>query len=533
MADTPAPAAPAAAPATPAPPAAPASALHASTRQIFETLGMAVGEDVTLKPLTTPVPAADVTEAGETNIPEHRRTLGDIAMEAAERAKREAAAAAAPAAPAPGAPAAAAPAAPAPAAPAAPPAAAAVKPIEIKRPAVDDLAARVTRDVLSEVKKLQATTEPAAPAAPAAPSAEAQWEASLPEENREMLELLRWGEANGVDVLKGKAAEQATYFRRLEEFARSNPEEEALTDWVQKNRPAIPERLLRKTAESRLLKQAREEAIEEVRRENDQRISDVEARQRVAEVRPLVDKVVGEFWDGFERNVVGDKTPAGTPRIPSAAAKMLRTHGVDAAAADFPIEAPILHQYSSAARTLLELRNGLVDHDPMNPTHQWLGGFLIRQEQALLRKPEGERIINGKQFLPAQVYYAQLAKNPAIAGQYTTFTDQNLLELLEEAAHKHVSNEYQRLEKAGFVRRTAAAAPPPSDDSNKSPKTQPPAPAAAAGAETPPEDPNAAPRAGSSIAPGAAVPGEKLNPNIDFMRKAFPGVDIDKVLAGG
>lgn len=511
---------PAAAPPAPAAPAAETSKVDPWMKHMAESIGMALDEDITLKP------AAPETakQNGEPTDIVPRRTLGDMALESSERAKIEkdkgTPPPAAPPAGAPGAPAA--PVTAAPAAPAAAPAVASAKPIEIKRPAVDELATRVTKDVMAEVRKLQ--TPPAAPAAPATPTAEAQWEATLPEENREMLELLRWGEENGMESMKGKAAEQSGYLRRLEEFAKSNPDEDTLNDWVTKNRPALSDRLLRKAAEQRLLKQAREEAAEEIRKENEPRMAEVEARQRAAEVRPIVEQAATEFTDRFTKD--GEKTKAGTPRITPAVAKKLREVGVEGATEEFPIEAPVLNRFNTAARALLDLRAGLVAHDPANEVHQWLGNFIFRQEQALLSKPENERIINGKQFLPAQVYYSELSKNPEISKTYTTFNDQNLLDMLEETAHRTVKREYDRMEKAGFVRKTADPVVHSAVDSTK--PSQPATtelPAAAATSE----DPNAAPRAGASKAPGAAVGADDLNPHLTFLKKIYP--DAERALA--
>lgn len=506
------------------PPAGPGPEIHPMTKKFIETLNLAVGGDISAAPIATDPgqPGPGEPEVAATA----PRTLGDMALEASQKAAADAEKkkaeetppAAQSAAGAPAAPAAAVSAVPAqtPTAPA---------PIVVKKPAVDELAARVTKDVMAEVKKLQTLPPPAPATPPPAPSSEQQWEASLPEDYREMMELLRWAETEGnIDALKGKAAEQSAYFRKLEEFMKTNPEAESLQDWTDRNNPAIPDRLLRKAAEQRLLKQARREAAEEIRAENEARLTEIEARQRSAEVRPLVDRAVLEFGERFEKNGAGDKTKAGTPRVAPAAAMILRTEGFDAAAEAFPIEAGILHQFNEAAQELLRLRSGLVAHDPMSPTHQFLSNFIFRQEQALMAVPEGQRIINGKLFLPASVYYAELNKDPSISQRYSTFTDENLLDLLEEGAHRAVNREYARLEKAGFSRKTILD---PTKATEQPPAAAPAAPAPAA----PAADDAGAPRAGASKAPGAAAPSGEINPNLAFLKKALPGSNVEAILA--
>ncbi len=506
---TPAPAAPAPAPAPAAPVVDPFVAkIQSSFKKSVEKISDELPPE--------PAPGTETPEV--VPHPTAGMVLGDRialhAKEAEDKKKAEEAAKAAGTAPVPpGTP------APAPGAPAATP-----PPGTPAAPTV-----RVVPSTAEEIAKLNKKIDerlPVQAAPPAAPvvtpppvvNPDDTYDATLPEETQELMTLLKWAEVKMPAEFKGKAAEQRGYLRKLEDFAKTSPEPEELEEWQKKNRPAIPP--LRKVEREFLVEQATARAREEIEKSSKAEMDQLRQKQHELEMRPLAENTKAAFHAVFEKPLPAQPVEGATPRIAPEVMKTIREQGSAKAMEQFPIEAAAVLRHTHAADAFIDISSGIVPMNLNNPDHAFLANFLMTQEQHMMKRPDGKRQLHGKTFLPATVYYDRLAKDQSTADQFTTFNQEDVLQMLEEGAHISSHREVERLEKAGFKR--AAPAAPVAEPA----KTPEPAPV-----PTTPTTPAPAPRGGGGgNAPGAATPTEIPNPNAAFLDKLMPGAS--KIVAG-
>lgn len=471
-------------------------------------------------------PLADVPDAGDGSLGANT-TIGEQAARLAEITPDPAAPPAAPAQPvttSPPAPAE--PGAPSPPAPPAPPAPAMV----VKKAASQELLEMQRKvqqrlDSIEETMRQPAavTTSPTTPAPSTTPDPDAEFDRTLPEENRELLELLAWAEKNGHPELAGKAAEQRSYFRKLDEFAATGPDEEQLNEFRRNNKPVVADALVRKLNREKLLAQARAEAKAEILEETNKQLEPIRKKQYEMEVSPLLKRMHDGFMEKFTSPAVNGTNGHVEKRVDPVRAKTIMDMGLDKAATEFPTETPILRMHADLAREYLDLSYQLKPQDPNNRLHQELGNFLFHVEQQMLVAPESLRVRNGKTFLPSGQFAAAVKQDPdgARAKYWTTASDVDfVLERLEINANQLIAQKYAQLEreaeKMGYTRPAAAAAPAPG---------QPAVPAAAqpatpAPAVTPAS--SASPRGGGSISPGAASTAPVASPHADFLQHITP-----------
>jgi len=377
----------------------------------------------------------------------------------------------------------------------------------------------IQRDIQA---KLSGLTTPAPPPPPP-PDPNAEYVKTLPEENRELIDLLTWAEGTRPE-LKGKAAEQVAYLRRLDEFNATNPDEDALAEFQTRNKPQLSDALIRKLNREKLITDAKNEARAEILRETEERLKPVIEKQYEMEMTPHLRKLTDEFVDRFTKPVAPEQA---AKRLDPAKAKEIINSNFDQT--KFAIEARILHDHRNLAGEFLRLAYGVSKHDQNNRMHQDLSNFLFYTEQQMTALPVKDRVRHGKHWLPATQYNALMAKDAegTKAKYWAVGTDPEfILERLEGNAQLLITQRYEEIarqaEQLGYQKPGAPAAPPPAAPARPAPAV----PAAAQNgqaAQPPAALPAASPRGGVSIAPGAASNAPAPNPNLKFLETIAPG----------
>lgn len=447
--------------------------------QLAKTMNMSLdGEEFTMKPLSKAELGSDEPGLGA------RSTMGELA---ASTSKPAAPPAPVPAAVAPPAPAAEIPAAPVvPAAPALP----------VRKSSSEEIL-EIQRKISTQLDALsKAPPAPVAPAAPAStpkPIADEEYLTSLPEENRETIELLKWASEKHPEF-KGKDQEQIQYLKRMDEFLRTNPEDDAVEEFRAKNKPQLSEAAVRRLSRERLKEEVKREAIEESRQEMSTELAELRKKQRELEIKPLLEQASKEFRTRFTAE--STKLPDGVDRIKPEVANDILSMPIDQAMEKHRIEAPILHYHAKLADDFLAMSHGQKEFDAANPDHQFLNKFIFHQENVLLRTPAAQTR-NGKQFLPT-VQFMQMHQKDATGteSKYWMFSNDEIREMLEINAHKQVQVERKKIiesaKSMGYSLTPAPAAAPAATVSTPAAPVVIPA--------------SASPKGGSSLAPGAAAP---------------------------
>lgn len=459
------------------PPAKPA--LDPFMAQLAKTMNMSLdGEEFTMKPLSKAELGSDEPGLGA------RSTMGELAASSSKPAATLA---------------------PAPAAAVVPPAAAPAPVVEppalvtptlpVKKSSSEEILEiqrTISRQLDALAKAPPAPAAPAAAPAPARPSADEDYITSLPEENRETIDLLKWAGEKHPEF-KGKDQEQIQYLKRMDEFLKTNPEPESVEEFRGRNKPQLSESAVRRLARERLKEEVKREALEESKQEMSSELAELRKKQRELEIKPLLEQASREFRTRFTAE--STKLPDGVERIKPEVANEILSMPIEQAMEKHRIEAPILHYHAQLADDFLAMSHGQKEFDASNPDHQFLNKFIFHQENVLLRNP-ATQTRGGKQFLPT-VQYMKLYQQDAAGteARHWMFSNDEIREMLEINAHKQVQVERKRITEAaksmGYSLTPAAAATPAATVQT------PVAPAVITA--------SASPKGGSSLAPGAAA----------------------------
>lgn len=363
-----------------------------------------------------------------------------------------------------------------------------------------------TQSEILERQKAEAKKEPPKePAAPPAANPDDEFDKGLPEEAQEVMDVLKWAEKQPEH--KGKAGEYRSYLRRLDEFSKSNPDEEALRQFELENKPKIGPRLIRRLREEQIIEKAEARALEKARKEQDEKLSELRRKQYEMEITPVVEKSTEAFKSRFAATEKADG------KIDPEIAKKVLSNSAKAEE-EYPIEAPILKRHAQMYEEYLRLVNGLVDYQPNErPVQAQVVNFITRHEQRMLSKPEAERVRNGKSFLPL----GQFAKlDDEQRALHWTFGTDDIGQLMEQNAHLAVTAEKKKIaeiaKKMGFVEHQPA---PPKTEVAAERKEE----AAKATPKLPEEE---SPKSTSSKAPGAAKPSENKGRFADAISSLIP-----------
>jgi len=309
------------------------------------------------------------------------------------------------------------------------------------------------------------------PGGAAKPLVEGFDEDKLSPEERERLDLAKFASEIEPKRFGSLAKDYAQFFKEHQEFierARGedpdvvfDEENEEYQKFLRKNRPVMS------AADVRRLE--REQIKYEVRRDSRREIEELRESQRRLRLEPEIREKVKEFGEASAAAVVPDEYQ-----------EVYKEKGLDGLREEFPIEADAVESTVKAVANyggeFLKLSNGLVDFDEKNELHNNIARFVEEQGRAFHEKGGDARFFKGKQFLPRSTYAKAAAAGKA--DKYWTFTDQDILDILQAEGKRHAAAatraERDRLEKAGYARRR----PDPQGGGDPPPEKKPEKPAA-------------------------------------------------------
>lgn len=315
--------------------------------------------------------------------------------------------------------------------------------------------------------------------------------ATLDDDAKSEVELAAFAEANFPE-LKGKRTETLNYFKKINDFAATNPTSEDLDAFINSNKPKWSPAQKRKVELQQVKAEAVAQATQAVRAELQPKLAAAENRIRQQELNPVIDRQMADLSSAMTSvDILPDAT---MEAIPSDVAKRIEEVGYEAASREFKVEAPIFQGAQNAARSYLRMVNGVEARNHADPVQNFVVDFVQRQGVAYASKPEPETVVNGKRFLPLHQYNQAVAQNPQNAAAYYTFNDRDVLDLLAINANISYNNELKALENAGFTRpkrsKFSATAPAPTPAPAVSPVVSTPPPPSPKVRNSPPPSPN-------------------------------------------
>lgn len=364
---------------------------------------------------------------------------------------------------------------------------------------------------------LATAAPPAKPATPPATPPEAtdeqkkrdEYLAALSPEQKREYDLAKFAETKHPEQYKGHADKVLDFFKKSEAFQKENPEagadSEEWQDFIEENRPRY-----REGERWHLVEElATDTATERAKREIEAAREELTSRIKQVEVAPKIEKRIERFRKFLAEPKLPDGVEAADKAVVESVLGSLGDEGkIQQAFETNEVEAPIILAHEAAHREFQALMHGAKKFNPENEMHQWLSVFIQDQGRLFADQPVESKTVNGKTFLPVAEFNALAAENPAAVQKHWTFSIENIEDMIATDAHIAIQARYQRLKKSGFVRASRENLSIPE---NKTP---------VAGAERNP------PRAGASIAPGAAATaksGQNMSETALFLNRIFPG----------
>ncbi len=335
--------------------------------------------------------------------------------------------------------------------------------------------------------------------------------ANLIPEERQVYDLAKWAEENSAEYkgqgLSGKflnfykAVDQYITAERQKDPQRTfDDKDEAFQTFVESARPEVEPGKWEKLKTDRLIAQVQESTTKAVTEKFSKEHEEIKKRQTLIEKRPVIEGRLGLFRDNIGKLMTAD---AASPL--AEIAKKIGADGLEKALEADPIFTPIVvtayNHGERAAAEFLAMTNGVKEYSAGNPVQDWVIRFIRRSGEVFAERGGDRRIRPGedgspRSFLPRGKFNELLQKNPGEAEKHWTFSDEDVLSMIERNTKDHIAalvkEETDRLAKAGYVR------PPPAP----APVSGTPNPAASNGAPAAPPQPVGSPRAGVSAAPG-------------------------------
>lgn len=385
------------------------------------------------------------------------------------------------------------------------------------------------------VTKALENRQPAAPApapaaAPAAPvpaaAAPDDYEKTLDAADRNVLEIARYAEKKHPEK-KGLGDQFVAFFKKVDAYLENATKAEGGADrtfdendedyqkFIRANRPDIDPLEWRGYEMAKIKDEAKAEAAQEAEAKFSARFEETEQRQRVLEVTPVIRGRLAQFEQNIGALALAD-AQNGTDTQLGSIIKVISEHGFEEALKRDPELAPIVleevQRGATAAAEFLALANSVKKYDAKNPDpmHTWLSAFIRRQGE-IFEKDGGEHRYRmdpetgvKKTFAPRAKYNEIKTKTPEKAGDYWTFSDEDVVRLLETntkiLAENRVKKRADALAAAGYVRQPVTPAVVPNGNPAAAPATNGrPAPAAPAAPQ-----PAGSPRATVTPSPGQA-----------------------------
>lgn len=361
--------------------------------------------------------------------------------------------------------------------------------------------------------------QPPPVALPVIPPADpdAAFTASLDEDQRMELEIATFAEGKFPE-LKGKRAETLGYFRKVEDYARTNPNasQEDLDTFITANKPKWNPAMKRKVERAQITEEATQQATQAVRAEMQPRLNEANQRILNLDLSPAIERKISDLESlASSPEILPDA--ATMEAMPAEVAQRITEVGYEQAKKEFKVEAPIFQGMKNAARSYLRMASGLDARNTNDPLQNFVVNFVEEQGQIHASKPASETTVNGRQFLRLEQYNAAVAQNPQVASAYYTFSERDVLDLLAISANIQYNNEIASLKQAGYER---VKKPKVSTSATPAPVATPAPPVVAA--------PPAAPIAGSA----KVRPSPPPNPNTAVPARSENASFIDSIAPG-
>lgn len=265
---------------------------------------------------------------------------------------------------------------------------------------------------------------------------ETEYVAGLTDGQRDELEIAKFNDSKKGTKLYTQLLD---YYRKVDKFSEENPdatpESEEFIKFSAEQKPKWSNVDRRKAEREMIEEQAvrkAQEAVKPVLESNSRKVAALQVAPVIVKARDEVVKAMTEKAEGlFEIDPeVAEKVRA----MPYAKAKE-----------EFPIEAQIIHGTMNATEAYLKIVSGAVELNPQDPLHSWVAKFVAKEGQAMMNRPESERIVDGRRFVPMHEY------DPSSTDTWT-FTDDQIIRKMAQSGIEQYTNQVKQMEKSGFKR---------------------------------------------------------------------------------
>lgn len=331
---------------------------------------------------------------------------------------------------------------------------------------VSTITREIVEGVLKSQNKLQDKTEEVKPTT--APVDELAG-LELNEDELDELEIAKFADTH-LPEHKGAKDEYLKYVKARKEFIKAKLKEigddgdidDVLSSKDFKNFMATQKfgnaKIFTKLNEKRIA----HEAVQEARKEFEEKFNRQEKEVNAIKLRPVVAQTVNRF-----RNTVA------TTAIPEELREEYRT-AKDGWSPETAFEGAIVDNVVvkniKLAETLVALDNGLEDYSPSNPLHKEISNFITRGEDFLEKQLANKNYKDGKKFI-ARAKFLQLP--PEKKALYATADTETYLTWLAAATKaeikQRIKSELELYEKRGFSRKPKAATTTVSSIDNRTP----------------------------------------------------------------
>jgi hypothetical protein len=315
----------------------------------------------------------------------------------------------------------------------------------------------------------------------------------LTESQLEELSLARFAETHNPAKYPGHEAKMRDYFKKLNTFVSEHPhltpEDADFEEFVNTNRPKYQEGDRRKLERAQLIDEAKQQAANDMRATMEKQ----QAELRAVRTQASRDAQIS----GFMGNVGAQQNGF----IPKALVDAVQSGGFTQELLDkYPVEAPILFAAHQAATNYVNLVNGVAEFDARNSDHVWLFQFLKEQERLFMRDGGASKVVNGRTFATREAIASMTEQERAA---HWTFSDAQVLAMIQVNAQKEAEHKIRTLEKGGYVR---AQGHQPAPASPNPPK-------------------GTSPHAGIQPAPGPTASGQPDGEIQQFFKRLYPGAE--------
>ena len=247
---------------------------------------------------------------------------------------------------------------------------------------------------------------------------EEEFLAAQPEEEKELVETLRWAEKAGK--ADGKSTAYVDFLKKHQQFLKSEDVEVGSyehEEWVKENRPDLDPQQVRQWERGYLKHQIQEEMRTETR-EQQHKLRELEVRpeleaQRARITDTLVSQLPKEVLEGLEKHG------------PENQHKLME---------ELPVETSVSNQAYTETRdqvmAYLNVTRGLETYDPENPAHSAAAAKVVEFGKQMEARPDKEALVqDGKQFVPREKF---VTMSPEERESHWTFTPEHILSLFAE-----------------------------------------------------------------------------------------------------